>query len=404
MKSPALLLRLVVAPVSVAISPHASAQFSSGSNGSFGPLVVPYNTTLTVAVPPDGILHCTTFHVGEFAHLNFTKNAANTPIYILCTGDADLIGWIHLNGSDGSLAQPGEGGPGGYDGGHGTIAGESLAGWGAGPGGGKPGSDVADASNFVGAGSYATKRTSGTANEQLNHGATYGSALLIPLVGGSGGGGTLQGNGGGGGGGAMLVASDTRISCTKVGERGGWLVHGGKGASGNHGSGGAVRLVAPVVTFASSPLFLLSRTDLPDVAAWPNATGLGRLRVDTLDARGLLGQTGEVYGVFSIGKNMTVFPPNMPKLEITEAAGKTVNPAQSVTISLPSGAAISQSVKVRASNFGATAKLKVVLTPERGDRISYDLDIANPGPGSAEGTATVQFPGNMLTRIDVWTR
>lgn len=139
-----------------------------------------------------------------------------------------------------------------------------------------------------------------------------------------------------------------------------------------------------------------------DVAA--AEVGQGRIRIDTLDVSEVLGRLSKFRGSYSIGKNMIVFPPNMPKLEIIEAAGQAVNPASSVTISLPSGSATTQSVKVRATNFGATAKLKVVLTPERGERVSYDLDIPNPGATPAVGTATVEFPGNMLTKIDVWTR
>ena len=380
---------------------NAAAQFSSGSNGSYGPLNLGQSENPTLQVPPDGIFHCTTITMLPYANLKFIKNAANTPVYLLATGDiiidrANII----VEGKGGTALQAGIGGPGGFDGGSPPLPGQSAAGWGAGPGGGKPGSLAATAVDYVGFGSYATKRIPTPGLEQLNHGPTYGSALLVPLVGGSGGGGAIGGGGGGGGGGALLLSSSTSISLnTQNGVGGVIYAYGGhSNATSSGGSGGAVRFVSPRVIFAGQPIIFADHEEAATLS------GNGRIRVDTLDASRVLGETTRIYGSFSVGKNMMIFPPNLPTLEIIEAAGLTVNPAQSATLSLPSGIPTQQPVKVRATNFGGVAKLKVVLTPERGPQQSYDLDITNPGPDAAVGTATVEFPGSALTRIDVWTR
>jgi hypothetical protein len=176
---------------------------------------------------------------------------------------------------------------------------------------------------------------------------------------------------------------------------------GGNGSNGGFGSGGAVRLVAPQIYFSPNVPRIRAARGEQD---WTKYTGNGRIRIDTLDASEVVGRTGECHGSLSVGKNMLIFPPNLPILEIIEAAGQAVDPKQSTTLALPSGIPTEQPVKVRATNFGGVAKLKVVLTPERGAQTSYDLDIANPGPDPAIGTATVTFPGSALTRIDVWTR
>ena len=103
---------------------------------------------------------------------------------------------------------------------------------------------------------------------------------------------------------------------------------------------------------------------------------------------------------------MIVFPPNMPKVEIIQVAGQAIDPNGSAPVNqvLPEGTNPQQTVRCRVTNFNGTAKLQVRLTPENGDFINYNLDIPNPGPGSAEGEVTVTFPVNLMTRVDAWTR
>ena len=157
-------------------------QFNSGSTGKDGALNVTADTTLNL--PPDGILNFTTINVNKDTTLRFNANKFNTPVYLLATGDVTIDGIINVSGGDATRATAGKGGPGGFDGGSPSL-GEPLSGDGKGPGGGKGGPPgFGDAG--AGAGSYATLPP----NPSANDGLTYGSPLLVPLVGGSGGGGT----------------------------------------------------------------------------------------------------------------------------------------------------------------------------------------------------------------------
>src|SRR5262245_43900027 len=59
--------------------------FSSGSDGSYGPINVTSGTLLTLDMPPDGIFRCTTIFVAADGALRFRRNPLNTPVYLLAT-------------------------------------------------------------------------------------------------------------------------------------------------------------------------------------------------------------------------------------------------------------------------------------------------------------------------------
>ena len=342
-------------------------------------------------MPEDGVFHATTITIANGASLHFNKNARNTPVYLLATGDVVIDGWIDLTGERGNLSTPGnpaeggKGGPGGYDGGAGWVTGKGAAGSGLGPGGGQAGEEDQLPGD-------AAHGDTGNDNGRPK-GAIYGTELLIPLVGGSGGGGTKvrsAGYSGGGGGGALLIASDTVIKID------GSIYSNGEGGGGNdagYGSGGAIRLVAPKVE-GNGGLECSSRQSYG---------GLGRIRIDTVDTSAMELST---IGVATNGANLVVFPPNLPELTIVEAAGQVIDPESlaPVTVLLPDGTPSTQTVKIEARNFDGTAKVNVVLTPNFAERVIYPLDISNPGPGSSTATVNVEIPSGVLTRIDVWTR
>jgi hypothetical protein len=211
----------------------ASGQlFSSGSTGADGA----FNPTasVTVTLPADGVLNYTTVTIPAGVTVKFSKNAANTPVTMLATGDVTISGTIDLNGVSGVFGNGitpsigGAGGPGGFDGGNGGLSPNVAFTDGKGPGGG-------------------TSRAGGT------YGAPAGFVTLTPLFGGSGGGGGAgTGSSGGGGGGAIVIASSTRISILNGviraigGESRGQDVFCATCSGG--GSGGAIRLVAPEIS------------------------------------------------------------------------------------------------------------------------------------------------------------
>ena len=148
-------LRPMVAGLMLAaVSPWTWA-FSSGSTGVDGALTPTVNTE--VVLPPSGILNYSSINIPAGVTVTFKRNATNTPVVLLVSGNATISGILNLRGSnaaasgtagDGVLADdgtPGIGGPGGYGGGRaGRASGapnapERAGGKGLGPGGGGPG-------------------------------------------------------------------------------------------------------------------------------------------------------------------------------------------------------------------------------------------------------------------------
>ncbi|MCI0536361.1 MAG: hypothetical protein L0Z50_14160 [Verrucomicrobiales bacterium] len=370
-------------------APSGAAQpFQSGSNGSLGPLNVT-TTDVTLDLPPDGIFHYTTINVTR--NLRFRRNALNTPVYLLATGDVIISGSIDVSATRGTATTPGFGGPGGFDGGAPGATG-LPGGDGLGPGAGKGGTSTG-APTDAGPASYANVSSTGPAAQR---GLVYGSPLLLPIVGGSGGGGASgnPGWGGGGGGGGIVIASSTKITHT-----GTIRAFGGQALSAtvqNTGSGGAIRLVAPIIAGAGS---IDVRGD-----GGNSGKGDGRIRVDALDRTGLnFGFSPNTTA--SVGGLMVVFPDPLPRLDIIEAAGRVIpvdsGPSQ---VLLPAGSSPNQTVKVRARDFGQSVPIRVVLTPDNGPSQAYEAQIDNAAANPAEASVNVTFPVNVLTHVHVWTR
>lgn len=372
----------------------ADAQsFQSGSDGSYGPLEITAHTRLQV--PPDGIFHCTTISIASSRTLTFSRNALNTPVYLLATGDVEVFGTIDVSGSSGNRVSGGAGGPGGFDGGNPASL-DTPAGAGYGPGAGLPGANSRGDSdvNSAGAGVYAS--VPGNFINVEKTGKPYGSPLLIPLLGGSGGGGTdgNPGYGGAGGGGGILIASDTSI-ILRSGSR--ILAVGGRasGSSWNQGSGGGVRLVAPVVAGGG--------TITVDGSVFGGSSSVGRIRIDTLNRENIAFNFQPDRST-SIGSLMTVFPAPQPRLLIAEVAGELItDPTQPVVKILPFGASPDQTVTVQAEDFGAVLNIEVVLTPDSGERQVYPVALDNLAQNPASVTVEVQFPANVQTTVNAWT-
>lgn len=377
-----------------ALTPAAFAQgFDSGSDGSRGALNVT-DADVTVELPADGRLHYTTVTVASGRILRFTRNALNTPVYLLAQGDVTIDGVIDVSGQQAPGSPPigGTGGPGGFDGGKPGFGSDFPPGDGYGPGAGGAGTTGGGAESAGGAG-YGGP---GEGASSSFKGAAYGSPLLIPLIGGSGGGGDTgtPGSGGGGGGGAILIASSSRIvisGSARVDALGGsW-----RGSSHNGGSGGAIRLLAPKVEGTGSLR----------VAGGGSGGGPGRIRVDTLDKTSLrlsfqpLAQT-------TVGANMFVNPSVVPRLDITQAAGQSIPLGQGSTarIQLPFGSDTNRTVILAARDFGADVPIRLTLTPDSGRRIVIDTNINNTVQNPATVTIPFGLPANTLVTINAWTR
>jgi hypothetical protein len=359
--------------------------FDAGSTGADGPLNITSNTVL--ALPTNGIFHFTTIHVAAGTTLTFTRNSLNTPVHLLAVSNVTINGTIDVSGQFGNSTAGGRGGPGGFDGGMPGLDANTPPGAGYGPGAGRGGAQCCGISS-AGAGGYSGAGGQTTTNK----GAAYGSPLLMPLAGGSGGGGYAgnPGVGGGGGGGAILIASSTRIDINNPGR----VLANGSGGCYNDGSGGAIRLLAPLVTGNGT------------LNAFPGCNGggsAGRIRVDTTNRRLM---TLVSSPVASIGANMASFPNVSSRLDIVEAAGTTIpvgTPAP-VSVQLPFGSTSNRTVTVQASDFNAVVPISVVLTPDSGAPLVYQTTIDNLANNPAQTVVNVNVPVNVVVTINAWTR
>jgi len=361
----------------------AAQSFSSGSDGTHGALNVTSNTVLTL--PPDGIFHFTSINIPSGQTLSFTKNALNTPVYLLAQSNITVGGVIDVSGQSSNGRMAGVGGPGGFDGGFGPFQGASV-GDGQGPGGGKWGGAVAG--NGQG-GIYATA-ISGNTN-------TYGNTLLSPLIGGSGGSGFGGGQsvGGGGGGGAILIASSTRVTIS-----GRVDALGAPGCAA--GSGGAIRIVAPVID-GSGTLRPLGGGNNCAGPSYYNG-GDGRSRIDSIDRFAHRNLT--LLGRGTRGSRMFVFPPGNPRLDIINAAGTPISEGTNVpaSISLPVGSPTNQIVRVQARGFTEDVLISVKITPENAPSATFNALILQSSGTPPFADVQVTLPLDTVCYIHAWTR
>ncbi len=254
--------------------------FNSGSTGALGAFSPATNTVVTL--PADGILNYTTVTIPTGVTVTFQRNATNTPVTMLASGNVTIAGIINVNGQNsitasGAGAGPipgGLGGPGGFDGGQsGSLSAGTGQNGSAGRGSGGGQAGLFTPTSTTGDGLYGPDTMIG----------------LIPLFGGSGGGGggriiggTIDGGSGAGGGGAIVIASTTQIVISSGGQI---LANGGQGLrfacsyqSGGGGSGGAIRLVAPSISNQGLIQALGSTVGCPG----PALTSLPTLKITTV--------------------------------------------------------------------------------------------------------------------------
>jgi len=396
---------------------------STGADGAFNP-----TTNTEVVLPADGKLNYTTVNIPTGVTVTFKKNANNTPVYILATGDVTIAGTISVNGTDGSGIFPGKGGPGGYDGGLGgtPVDGSNPAlpgGKGLGPGGGNPGSVSTnpDYSSGGGAGGgFGSNGTDGggytTYVLPATGGGTYGNAKLLPLICGSGAGGgagsgvssySFTGGAGGGGSGAILIASSGTITVT-----GSITANGGKGANsggtdgggGGGGSGGAIKLMANTIT-GNGTISAIggAKGTTTYLAGHGGAGGSGRIRFEA----NTVTMTSTTTPAYTYSYPSTVFVTNIPTLTITSVGGVNVpaNPTGeygSPDITLPSITTNPVSVNISATNIPVGTQVTVTSTPEFGTATTATGLLNSSSTASASITLSTSYQ-SILTATATFT-
>lgn len=430
---------LVSAMAALFITAPAAFAFTSGSTGADGAFDPTVNTTLDL--PPSGIFNFTSVNIRNGVTVTFKKNATNTPVTILATGNVTIAGTINVSGGsspytgaagDGNLGDdgiPGKGGPGGYDGGNGGKQSYGRGGDGQGPGGGIAGSYSSNYQTNYGAGTpgggagYAGPGQHGNA---INYsggpgaaGPSYGSSVLLPLVGGSGGGGgsggaSFQGSGGGGGGGAILIAASGTVTVTgaiyAIGGYPGLSSGQGLGGIGGGGSGGAIRIVATTITGngtiaaygayagylnnnSSGPFFTYYDQECGTCYYGKGSTGRIRLEAEFMQ-RTVASNPGHVFGAPG-----PVFVAGLPTLRIASVAGVNTpaEPTGNADITLPVSTTNPVTVVLNTTGVPVGNTVKVTVKPANSAASSVTSPALTGTTDAATASVQVNLPGGPST-------
>lgn len=401
----------------------SAAAFDSGSTGADGALEP--NVDTAVPLPADGILDYTTINIPSGVTVTFTRNALNTPVTLLVSGDATIAGTIDLSGKAaadsngagsgnvGDDGLPGEGGAGGFGGGRGGRADASIAAGsprigqgGIGPGGGRPMVTRLDYPYcYGGAGSF------GTVGHFYNYcgsnGApVYGNPDLLPLVGGSGGAGgngmdTLGGSGGGGGGGALLLAVTGTLNVTGTiradGGAGGNMGHNHAqgGLIGGGGSGGGIRLVATTLSGNGTISAVGGRSGTYLNSGNEGNGGVGRIR---LEAEFFQRSTG-TNPAYTTGSPGDLVVTGLPTIRISQVAGinAPAQPTGNADIVLPADAPDPVGLVLATTNVPLGNTISIIVTPASGTQQTVVSTAIQGSEAVGSASANVSLPdGNTV--------
>ncbi|MFN7085508.1 MAG: hypothetical protein ACK4N4_02630 [Burkholderiales bacterium] len=415
--------------VGALVAPGIARAYNSGSTGADGA----FNPTVSTAVqlPPSGIFNFTSVNIPAGVTVRFTKNATNTPVVILASGDVAIAGTLDVSGAtapstgsggDGAIGDDGAlgaGGPGGGDGGRGGNPGPiftaaSYGGTGLGPGGG--GAGMSSGIVVFGGGGAGFATAGGNNNGFSNGynatrgntgglgGSAYGSAQLLPLIGGSGGGGgtggsTFFGSGGGGGGGAILIAASGTVNITGSllanGGAGGLSRGGGfniAGGGGGGGSGGAIRIIA--TTLAGNGAISAvgggggENLDSSHQTGGSGSDGRVRLEAETVT------RTAATSPAASAGSPGNVFIAGTPTLAIFSVAGVNApaNPTGNADITLPANTPNPVMVVFTTSGVPVGNTVQLTVTPAYGAKVTTITPALTGTTASATASAMVNLP------------
>jgi len=382
---------------------------STGADGAFSPV-----TSQQIQLPESGVFNYTTVNIPGNVTITYKKNSRNTPVTILATGNVTINGTINVNGANGSAGSflvGAPGGPGGFDGGRGGVSGASSDRTGVnggGPGGGGGGTFTSgDIRGSGGGGGFAKPGAAGLAlsgGTPGAGGATYGTARLIPLIGGSGGGGSATstsffgaGNGGGGGGAVLIASSGTiTIGGAQVIAQGGNGNNFG-GGTGGGGAGGAIRLVANTIT--GNGTLIVSGGG--GASGTVGAGGSGFIRVEAFDFSGFNSTITPADANFSMATPNPAIPANLPQLQITSVAGINA-PATPVgsfngvsDITVPTAQVNPVTVALSAANIPTGGTVQVKVTPEYGAFTTVQSTALAGTTASSTATASVTLPAGV---------
>lgn len=311
--------------------------------------------------------------------VTFKNHPSRAPVVWLVSGDASIAGTLNLDGQNWvnppKLAEPG---PGGFQGGIGFVNNIHTASGGFGIGGGGMG---------VYGGNHAT---AGYANAGW---PTYGTARVLPLIGGSGGGGdavSAQGGGGAGGGALLLAVSGTLSVNGSITANGGYSVN----TSGS-GAGGAVRLIADTIS-GTGRVYAMGSGQYGGLSGW------GRIRLEAIHP-GATWDLNPLTTVMAPDAPILLWPPAAaPTVRVVSVGGKPA-PAdpranfapgqQDLTIEQ----AQTGTIVLETTHVDPGLHVKVRVTPEYGAPMLLDAAFGSGDLSRATWTATTALPTGNFT-------
>jgi hypothetical protein len=391
--------------------PAAAQTYTSGSTGADGAFSPASSTTVTL--PASGVFNYTTVNIPAGVTVRFARNATNTPVTILATGDVTIAGTIDISGALGGSpsggtvlgTDGGAGGPGGFDGGtgsNGIIS--TTGGTGLGPGGGAGGVLGSTYANAAGAGFLVA---GGDGLNGVHGGSAYGSPNQQPLIGGSGGGGGgspfgNSGAGGGGGAGGLLIGASGTITVS-----GSILARGGDGggagpSNGGSGSGGGVRLVA--TTMAGSGTINVSGGS---PIGGTGAGSAGRVRIESYHTTAAFTFGSVPTAAISVAMTPSPALANVPTLAITSVGGVTAPAAAGASfatpdVTLPPGTTNPVTVVVAATNIPTGTVVNVTVVGFAGATTSATATLTGTSASSSASVA-LTLPTNQPSVISATT-
>jgi hypothetical protein len=386
------------------------ATYPPGTSGCTGPCS---SGTITLALPPEGVLKFSSFTVDGNFTIGFARNAANTPVTILVSGNVLIRNStccpnISVNAGAGSSGTSstagvgGQGGNGGFKGADGaaqSINLTNIGGTGLGPAGGQ--------------GATPTSVASG--------GTFLGLPELLPLLGGSGGGGgagfgaatNCTGGGGGGGGGGLLIAANGTLTLQNFdlmaeGGNGGSVGNGGCDHGGGGGSGGAIRLVANRLLDGGNGRLWVRAGNGGFISS---AGTPGRIRLESLDATAQTAFFTSTAALRVTGPG-PIANPISPTVKITAVGGQAppaipqggfgaidiVLPAPGVTgvdvatTGVPSGTTVLVTVKPRIGGHAQSTTVPLTSCNTAGECTATTAFTLSAGAYAVEARATFQIP------------
>jgi hypothetical protein len=401
--------------------------FDSGSTGVDGAFAPSVDTELQL--PEDGIFNFTTIDIPKGVTITFAKNTRNTPVILLASGDVNIAGTIDVSGTaspaagtadDGVVGDdglPGAGGPGGYGGGVGGLnETDYMGGDGLGPGGGGHGlihrNRFGNEYRLGGTGGGFGTQAKASGWDLVLGGPTYGSSLLLPLLGGSGGGGGTGGtgltaSGGGGGGGAVLIAASgtVTINGAVLAEGGGSGASDGAncGGTGGGGSGGGVRIVAASVagdgkiSAEGGAAGAVTGTGSGYYPREGTNGGHGRIRIEAEVTK----YTAATTPSYSFGPPGDLFVVGLPTLRIAQVAGVAVpmNPTGIADIVLPADTPNPVTVELEATGIPLGNVVRLTVTPARGEPTQTVSDALSGDTALSTAEAQIDLPQGPSTLL-----